>query len=76
MESLLTLAITGTECIANRQTFFFIYIDIGNLANYPLLINIGGLFGTVIALITWYACAATIVHVTFEKQIVPLVVYV
>ncbi len=31
MESLVTIAITGTECITNRQTdrqtFFFIYID-------------------------------------------------
>ena len=27
MESLVTLALTGTESIKNRQTFFFIYID-------------------------------------------------
>jgi hypothetical protein len=27
MESLVTLALTGTECITNRQIFFFMYID-------------------------------------------------
>ena len=26
IEGLVTLAMTGTECIANKQTFFFIYI--------------------------------------------------
>ena len=37
MESLVTLALTGTKCIKNRQTdkqtFFFIYID--RLAEVP-----------------------------------------
>ena len=37
MESLVTLALTGTESIKNRQTFFFIYIDI-DTERYQLFI--------------------------------------
>ena len=40
MESLMTLGLTGTECIANRQTFFSISIDRSLFKHDISLINI------------------------------------
>ena len=53
----------------------FLLLIIGNFANYPLLINIGGWCGIITALIAWYGCAATVINSTFKKQILPLGVY-
>jgi succinate-acetate transporter protein len=50
----------------------FLFLTIGNLANIPILVNIGGWFGILTAFIAWYGCAATVINSSFKKQILPL----
>jgi succinate-acetate transporter protein len=50
----------------------FLLLTIGNLANIPILVNIGGWFGILTAFIAWYGCAAIVINATFKKQILPL----
>lgn len=53
----------------------FLLLMIGNFINNPLVVNIGGWFGIITAVIAWYGCAATVINSTFKKQILPLGVY-
>ena len=53
----------------------FLLLIIGNLANIPLIVNIGGWFGIITAFIAWYGCAATVINASFKKQLLPLGTY-
>lgn len=53
----------------------FLFLIIGNLADYPLLVNIGGWFGILTAFIAWYGCAATVINSAFKKQLLPTGAY-
>mgnify|MGYP002385271712 CR=1 FL=1 len=54
----------------------FLFLIIGNLTDTSVVINVGGWFGIVTAIVAWYGSAATVINITWKKTILPLGVYV
>ena len=53
----------------------FLLLVIGNLAQKPTVVHVGGWFGIVTAAIAWYGSAAVVVNNTWKKQVFPLGVW-
>lgn len=52
--------------------FTFLFLIVGNFAKLTILINIGGWFGIVTAILAWYTSAALMINTTFKRDILPL----
>lgn len=50
----------------------FLLLIIGNFANINLVINIGGWFGIITALVAWYGSAAIVINSIFKNKLLPL----
>ena len=53
----------------------FLLLIIGNLADSPIVVNVGGWFGIVTAMIAWYGSAAVVINSTWRKELLPIGVW-
>jgi len=53
----------------------FLLLIIGDLADSSIVTNVGGWFGIVTAIIAWYGSAASVINITWKKDLLPIGVY-
>ncbi|CAF1528378.1 unnamed protein product [Rotaria sp. Silwood1] len=56
--------------------FVFLFLIIGLLADVPVLVNIGGWLGIILAALAWYSSAAAIINTTYKKVLLPTGAYI